>query len=724
MSDSEVDPKPGLPQVLSRPTMPLRSLALLHDYNSGDNDLISEFYVPCFKSSVRYDRAVGYFRSGILSAISEGLSEFIRNDGRMRLLCSPQFTPEDIQAITQGYKNREAVIEEALRREIASIPTGLEDSGLNLLSWLISHEKLEIQVALPETFDQDTYGIYHEKVGIFHDEEGNAVAFFGSNNETEGGAKNNYEAFDIYRSWEESERCLRKIHHFEKLWRAEAKGLGVYPFPDAAKKDLIERVRPQDRIVPRRKVSPGKDHSSHALSPDAFLAKLWPFQREAIEKLREKSFRGLFSMATGTGKTKTAVGVMLALLRKNTRLFAVVATPQTTISQQWIDEVSAVDAFDFALVADGTNTKWKKQLADKVTDYASGAIDKCIVYTTYNTLASPAFIKIIEKISGPSLLVGDEVHWAGADTFAEGLRDCYQYRLGLSATPRRHMDSEGTDTILEFFGDVVYEFSLERALSEINPGTGETFLCPYRYHPEFVALDSAELELYQEFCEKIRRQFAKERNHEPSSFLQRLLEKRQAVIVNAKAKMQHLDHLIEQLKPISKALVYCSPQQIDSAQDVLNNRGVIQHRFTGEEGVVASREFGGLSQRDYILKNFEKGDYRALVAMKCLDEGINIPSTNLALILASSGNPKQYIQRRGRLLRRAPGKKIVDIYDIIVLPYLSEAEAKKATKDEVKILFKELVRYEEFAALAQNQLDATNKVFKVKKAYGLFRRGG
>lgn len=285
------------------------------------------------------------------------------------------------------------------------------------------------------------------------------------------------------------------------------------------------------------------------------------------------------------------------------------------------------------------------------------------------------------------------------------------------------MDQEGTSLITTYFGDVAYEFGLDRALSEINPSTRETFLCPYNYFPEFVSLSGSELIEYHEYCEKIRKQYAKEHDKaEPSEFLQRLYEKRQAVVVNAASKYTALEEILNRNKNIKYLLVYCSPEQISQAQDILNELQIINHRFTGEEGTSTKEEYGFKSERDHLLGLFESGAYSALVAMKCLDEGIDIPRAETAILVASSLNPRQYIQRRGRLLRRHPNKRIVNIYDLIVLPFPAGSSEIQLGPEEIKMIKKELYRQEEFSSLADNKLEAMNRIFEIKKLYNFFEQ--
>jgi len=206
----------------------LQSLNIHLSYNSGDDDILKDFYIPCFKHSNEYKRAVGFFTSGILIALSSGINVFLLNGGTIKLICSPLLSLEDIGAIQKGYENKNTIIQNALSREIERLPKDIFDDNLNCLSWLIANNKLEIKIALPKFFSCEDYGIYHEKMGIFTDEFDNKIVFHGSNNETISGVKYNYESFDVYKSWVDESRCILKDGHFARLWNGEAHGIEIW----------------------------------------------------------------------------------------------------------------------------------------------------------------------------------------------------------------------------------------------------------------------------------------------------------------------------------------------------------------------------------------------------------------------------------------------------------------------------------------------------------------
>lgn len=530
--------------------MGLKALNLKSAYYSDEDNLLLDFYVPVLSKSISYKRIAGYFSSNSLAVAARGISEFINNGGKVKLIANVVLSLEDQVAIKEAISIKEAEI----INEIYDMEDTLKKDHIRMLGWLIMNKALEIKIAVVRK------GVEHQKIGLLEDSEGDTISFSGSDNETAYGWLHNDEQFHVFCSWKEgdSEHLLSDSKRFDRLWENKGNKVRVFDVSEAFKNGLVKTAprdneefnnlsaRTIDALLEENNRIYG--HIKIKEKPLSFIDNLWYFQKDAIDNWERNAFKGIFSMATGTGKTKTAIGGIIKLKNFKERLFAVISSPQNTILKQWEKEIKNIGLFNASIIADSTNNSWDTQLADKVIDYNEGNINSCVVFTTYNTLSSDRFINIISDLSGPSLLVGDEVHWAGASTFRKGLAQTYEFRLGLSATPKRYMDEEGTDEIINYFGDVVYEFSLERALTEINPITKKTFLCPYNYYPLFVNLNEDELAEYYELTGKINRQFAKESKYESNSdHLQRLCEKRQSIIVNADKKYESLNTLLDSL---------------------------------------------------------------------------------------------------------------------------------------------------------------------------------
>lgn len=702
--------------------MSLQDLDLKHAYDSDSDNLLIDFYIPALSEASSYKRIAGYFSSNALAIAAKGIAKFINeNNGSIELIANVVLSETDVDAISAALKEKEKEILE----DIDNIEDELKRDHIKVLGWLIKKGLLEIKIASVSN------GIAHQKMGIFEDNEGNIVSFSGSDNETVMGWIHNDELFHVYCNWREGDisHLTPDIDRFNKYWSDTANKVNIHEVSDALKEGLIRIAPKNDSEFKRLSIKLvreliAKNNDCHRIVKikklsESFDDKLWGFQREALTNWHSRSNSGIISMATGTGKTKTAIGGIFRLLTSKQNLAVIICCPQNSILRQWEEEITELDAFDLSIVADGSNSNWLRDLSDGIIDLNRGKAHHVAIYTTYNTLYSERFITQSKKIKHDVLLVCDEVHWAGANEFKKGLLDRYKYRLGLSATPDRYMDDEGTDFIKEYFRGVVFEFGIDRALSELNPSTNETFLCPYDYRPIFISLDPYELDEYLEITDKIKTQYARDHSKEgQSEYLRRLLEKRVKIINNAEGKYLELTNLLNSFDKVYFLLIYCSDKQIQKAQEILAGLNIINHKFTGSEDISPKKEFGGISERSHILNHFENKTYQALVAMKCLDEGINIKRAETAILLASSGNSREFIQRRGRILRRHPDKMKAVIYDIIVLPYLDEKLARHASEDELKIVKRELNRYGEFADLADNQLEVVNKIYEIQKLYG------
>ena len=335
-----------------------------------------------------------------------------------------------------------------------------------------------------------------------------------------------------------------------------------------------------------------------------------------------------------------------------------------------------------------------------------GELNNIVILTTHKTLSKDYFRDFISEANVDSLLIVDEVHGIGSTNQRLALdASLYNFKLGLSATPERWYDDEGNEAIFSFFGDVVYKFTLSDALIRINPDTGKTFLTPYEYHPIFVELTDSEFEDYSYYTYIVSVLYRKLKSNKGDKLkikndIRNNLQKRQNVLNKASNKYVALQELVFNLKKDNKdlknLLVYChDTKQLKKVSSILDEVGIRKHKFTGEEHI---------EERINLLNHFSIGNIHALVAMKCLDEGVDVPSAETAIIMASTSNPREYIQRRGRILRRHPDKDLAIIYDMIVS--LSEKHLRRLDRNqrelELKIMGKESLRYREFANDAVN----------------------
>lgn len=420
-------------------------------------------------------------------------------------------------------------------------------------------------------------------------------------------------------------------------------------------------------------------------------------------------------MATGTGKTRTALGCLLEELKLGGKTLVVIATPQPTLTDQWISDADKLElGIEYTLNLH--ISKWATQLKKQVFMLSTGQIKHLVVFTTHDICSSKKFIEILNatKPKVKKFLIGDEVHEMGASEMRKGLLECYNYRLGLSATPERWFDDEGTELIHTYFGGDVYEFPISRALREVNPRTNRTFLVNYYYRPRFVHLTDDELERYTDLTRKISKMSCMNKE-ELYDCLQFLRFQRADIEKTAEAKYRDLEKILDGLgNDLTDTIIFTNPEQLPRVMKTLGDRRISAARYTEKESTHPSPKYGGLSERQYILELFRERKYQVLVAITCLDEGIDIPTAKRAIIMASSTNPREYVQRIGRVIRQAPGKKDAEIYDMIIVPDLSRCTDTQLEMEK-RIFNKEMTRVIDLSENALNNTTVANMCYKIKQ---------
>ena len=666
-------------------------------------------------------RAVGFFNSAALYEMAIGLRHLVEKQGKMELIVSPRLTEEDIQSINLGYKTREEVIERALLRDFDEPKSKTEFRKLNLLANLIAEGVLDIKVAFK--INANSAGIFHEKIGIVIDSEGNKVAFTGSMNETYSGLLQNYESIDVFCSWrdEDYDRVNIKENAFDNLWDNLDTAMEVIPFPKVA----VERLNlyKVEKTEPLCVEIQNEDDSQDVFFKIPDNVDLYDYQREAIESWKKNNYCGIFDMATGAGKTFTALGALSALSKNlNNHIAVVIVAPYQHLVEQWVEDiiqfnVKPIVAYSYP------GQKWRKQFSDAVTAYNVGAIDNFCIIATNATFSLNDFQSILQKFKKNFAFVVDEAHNFGAVKLSSLLPRKARYRLALSATIERFRDEEGTNKLRKYFGKTCISFSLKEAIQK-------GFLTSYYYHPIVVYLNADEYEQYQEITKTIiRNGGASQENIDKNPYIEMLLIKRARIISGCKEKVPKLVEVMTPYRTDNYILVYCGATKYDNDSSDLkdddevrqieevNKRlyyelGMKVHKFTSEE----SKE-----ERDEIKRMFASGtELQVITAIKCLDEGVNIPSIKKAFILASSTNPKEYIQRRGRVLRRAKGKEYAEIFDFITLPRpLEEVQfcSEEELSCDLSLVRKEFLRMIDFAETARNPFEIDKLKEDIQNAY-------
>jgi DNA phosphorothioation system restriction enzyme len=717
----------------------LRNLAIQDDYRSDGSDLIREFYIPCLENSTVYKRAVGFFSSTSMAVVAKGLTALIRTGGKMQLVASPCLSQEDAEAIATGLRQREEVIANAIVRELDQEFEQIVRDRLACLAWLLGQGVLEIKLAVASNIRSQ--GIYREKLGIFADAADNIVAFTGSANESSTALIDNFECIDVFCSWNPGvrERALRKAENFQRLWDNDTSNVEVIGFPEAAARSLL-RLLPKQQPewepgllfkLKRLSVSESKGsynvnsskendplrNENETLRIPSEIA-LRQHQRKALREWFANSGKGILEMATGSGKTITALAAATRLYEYiGSPLLIVIICPYLHLISQWIEEAGRFGLNP--LVCAVSRDRWQQELSVRIYNSTTGIRRLSSIITSNATFSSELFQHQIHRVSCPFLLIVDEVHNLGAEQLRNCLPKNASYRLGLSATPERWFDATGTQALTNYFGSTLVHYTLREALQD-------GVLCPYRYHPQLVELTDNEFDLYDELTVKIARVLGQNNDalEEATTGLEALLIQRSRLIATAQRKLEALQSLLTPLRHSTHNLIYCGDgtvetefeqsleRQIDAVTRLLGrDLGMTVAKYTAETP---------LSRREELRRQFSQGEIQCLIAIRCLDEGVDIPETRRAFILASSSNPRQFIQRRGRLLRTSPGKQMAEVFDFVVEPPTELTQPNSEYYALTRRLFgKELRRVIEFASLAVNGPEALHQLLDLRDRLNL-----
>ena len=702
--------------------MSLRDIQIDSEYRTLSCDMANDFYIPMLGEAILYKRAVGFFSSSALAAISAGIYELYENGGKIQLIASPRLSLEDIEAINDGYQKREEIIKGALKRELEDCTDFCQQNRLNLLATLIAKGILDIRIAV--TIGKKGIGMYHEKMGLIEDIEGNIVAFSGSMNETDTAIHDNYEAIDVFCSWisTDNKRVERKNQAFTKMWDGLDENICVMKFPEI-EKEFIEKYQMGD--IDAKSLKEG--WAAYHVKPTFGLVKpewlnLYDYQQEAIKKWQANDYCGIFDMATGTGKTLTALGAVAELCKNVKRLAVIIVCPYQHLVEQWVEDIRAFGANPIIGYSGSSYTNYKRELKNRIFNFNYKITDFFCFITTNASFMSKAINEEIRKLTQDTILVVDEAHNFGAKNLQNTLQLDFTYRLALSATLERQGDEDGTTVLKNFFGNKCIEYGLERAIAEKK-------LTPYYYYPVIVYLTDAELDKYQLYTSKIIQNIVKRKDKTiVTNLAKEFMLKRARLVAGASEKIEKLREMANDFKNEKNMLIYCGAtnvqghdncsgddiRQIDYISRMLNfDFGMRTAQFTSRED---SKE------RKRRLEEFQNGEIQALIAIKCLDEGVNVPAIKTAYILASTTNPKEYIQRRGRVLRLYPGKEAAYIYDFITLPReltTVENTSSELAKSERALVVKEIRRMREFCHIALNPYETQMLIMDLRDIYNV-----
>jgi len=668
------------------------------------------FFSPVLSNSIECMRVGGIFTSKNFLKIAEGMKDFIMKDGIMKLVLLPNFSKEDIEAINTGLKKEEDVLLENWINDYEQIDEEFVKDHTKALAWMLKKKFLEIRIIkikdpqgkTVRPNDLENISLLRQKIGIFRGEgKKEFVTFRGNLDYDDDG---DYSHITVFRYWDSSEEkyCDEHYTEFEKFWEGEEfEYIQNYKFrtislPTALKQNLIQ-------LAPE---------SKSEIKLERPLT-LWKIQKEAIKEWKKNEFRGIYEMATGTGKTRTAIGSIKELEKHNEKFITIVVVPTDTLGVQWKEEL---EKWGFKTTLTMKSSNWKQEIKDLILLHKRKKIDNLCIITSYVTFANEKFQEKLLETDAKKFLISDEVHHIGAPDAQNGLNYDYDFRLGLTATLKRYFDETGTEIIKKFFHGVVYIYTMAQAIKDKH-------LSKYKYHIREVDLTEEEYEKYQNESLIMARLYKKAKKElDAYEKFKRAAERRANVVKEAFNKLEKLNEIITERNKLNFALIYCNPGQINDAQQILNNhkpRPIFSRKITQKD--TPTRE-----EKEEIFQGMLKGNYDVILAIKILDEGWDCPEIKNCILMASSGNEKQYIQRRGRVLRPyreqyhdGSTKKFAEIYDLCVLPDIPPDSDKEVMLMERKLAEKELARMEIMAESAMNYPDCEKIISKLRKKFRL-----
>lgn len=698
---------------------PLDSSPLAFRTGSGESPVrLLRGWLP---QSDGYSRAVGFFASSVFTVAPESWLEFFER-GQYRVVTSGKMGPRDIDALFEAVVDRHVVLRDNTFRDFSESDLRTPLGAVRFLAYLVASRKLIVKIAQP----LQNVGMFHEKIGFFESGGQLKLSIAGSANETFSAYVKNFERIDAFSpNRPDRLRANNILSEFNRLWTNETAGVEVTTLAQAFRSGAIEAGQEPggeaNASETTRREGSLKELPEELLLPPPGL-ELRPHQEGAIKAWAGSGGRGMLAMATGSGKTLTALMLASRIFESQGGPFVVlIIVPYLHLGDQWCQEARA---FELNPVFCGVDRdRWAPHLSAALDGVATERRSLLSIVTTSATLRSPDFQRSIDRVRCPSLVIGDEVHNYGSESTYESLPKNFTNRIGLSATPERHRDPDGDARLRKYFGDVVYTYDLKDALED-------GVLTPYRYYPQVVALEDEEIDQYLELSEKIRSAggWQGEGDREISDYLKLLLIQRARVIASAEQKIPVLRRLLQDYRHETHMLIYCGDGEVEGESD-----GVITRQIDAVVDMVGN-DLGircasytaktPLQRRREITRQFDRGEVQALVAIRCLDEGVDVPATKKAFILASTTNPRQSVQRRGRVLRRSEGKTEAEIYDMVVtLPPDIYTEDHPGFEVARNLLRGELRRVAESNALARNPAKARQDLGNLRKHFNLLSEG-
>ncbi|OJV65156.1 MAG: hypothetical protein BGO41_00930 [Clostridiales bacterium 38-18] len=660
--------------------MNYKELKIKKSYISyGENDIVRALIIPALKYTKIYRRSIGFFSSSVFESILDGVSQLVKNRGKIEIIASPKLSEEDINAIKLGYELKDKIIEDIAKTEFYNAIEALNEKNLKILVELIANNVLDIKIVTTKGS-----GMYHDKLGILSDYFGNNIVFYGSPNESKSAYELNYEKVRVVCSWNEYEKesVEDEITEFDTIWREKNDFIDTYNFKDAAQKSILEVIKSKSE---KKEVNP---------------IVLREYQNVAIRNWIKNDYCGFFVMATGTGKTWTAIYAAKELMKIKNPII-VICAPYKHLIKQWSEDLSITFPNSQIIMVSSENPKWENEITESIIRSNYEKDKNIIIVSTIASFTTDRFEQVISKSNNEKLLIVDEAH--RFINRKDTLKKQYKYLLGLSATPNNGKNNQKGEELIDFFGGIVFSLPIEEALRN-------NYLVKYYYYPIYVNATEQEEIDFKRYTANMASCF---RNGKCIDSEKLVLNHRNRlrVISMASEKEINIDKIISKIKERDHFIVYCGDGKIydDFSNEIrhiqfvkreLNKVGFKSSQFTAEEN---------MNTRMQLVDSFNKGDITALAAIRCLDEGINIPSIKSALILSSNDDYKEFVQRRGRILRKYDNKEYANIYDVIVLP----------SQDMKTFAQIELRRFLEFSQLSKNKEENLESLKCLISEYGL-----
>lgn len=723
--------------------------AIDRDYKTGSEDEPLQFYLDALCNSNSFDLLLGYFSSSALNILSLGFANFIYSGGKMRAIINNILSEEDKRAIEKGQR-KDAFSTVYNFNSVKELKESLDEYGTHFFecfAWLIANNKIEIKIIKPK----DGKGISHYKSGTFSDGQ-DTIGFKSSCNFTAYGLLENLEELDCFLSWENgrSNKFIRRQkEYFDEIFSEQAdfvEYLNIKEVQAAIKqefgdknihelliqeKDLLEK---KNKIFNNSKVKISIKSATEKLNDFDKIEKSpkfpyaegpRPYQIEAYNNWVANGKKGLFAMATGTGKTLTSLNCLLNQFKENNSYKAVIVVPTIALVNQWKDECRKFNFNNVITVS--SQEKWPQNIS--FLNSASNFIDvSFVIIVTYASFYRKNFQNHFKSLPKETLLIADEAHNLGSNNISKVLSKIHlSQRIGLSATPDRKFDDIGNKSIEDFFNDkppFVYSYTMEQAMQM-------GWLCKYKYYPHVVKLTDAELAEYVKKSKQLLKYFDNlTKSYKDCKEVEILLLERKRIIHKAQNKLEVFKNILDlefnERGNLKYTLVYV-PEGIepnyDDIDDFVEDQEDISliNKYTRavsstDSSIMVKQYTSNTANRNEVIKGFQDGKIDVLTSMKCLDEGVDVPRSELAIFCASTGNPRQFIQRRGRVLRNHPDKTFAVIHDLVVVPNIDNDATFEMEKNMIK---KELERVVDFSNLAINKIDTYNELRPILNHYNL-----